>query len=1236
VDARWDGDARLREDRLVILLLSTSDTDLLSARSSGAGYRLGNPARTSVDDLPGLLEGVDLVVVRILGGRRMWEEGLDALLAGPRPVVVLGGEVAPDAELMELSTVPGGVCAEAHAYLAEGGPGNLGELHHFLSDTVLLTGHGFAPPAGTPVWGVLERPSSSATGMNGAHDEAETDRPTVGIIYYRAHQLAGNTAFVEALCTAVEEKGGRALPVYCASLRTADDDLLATLGQADAMVVTVLAAGGTRPADAAAGGDEDAWDIGALAALDIPILQGLCLTSSRATWAENNDGLSPLDTATQVAIPEFDGRLITVPFSFKEIDPEGLSVYVADPERAARVAGIAVAHARLKHTPPAERRIVVMLSAYPTKHARIGNAVGLDTPASVLRLLHAMHGQGYDIGPVTGPDALPGLEAGDGDALVHGLIAAGGQDPDWLTEEQLAGNPVRVPAARYQEWFDRFPASLRSRVEQHWGAAPGELFVDRSAHADGEIVLAGLRSGNVVLMVQPPRGFGENPIAIYHDPDLPPSHHYLAAYRWLAEEFGAHAMVHVGKHGNLEWLPGKTVGMSAECGTDAALGDLPLVYPFLVNDPGEGTQAKRRAHATLVDHLVPPMARAESYGDIARLEQLLDEHATIAALDPPKLPAIRAQIWTLIQAAKLDHDLGLDERPHDAEFDDLILHVDGWLCEVKDAQIRDGLHVLGVAPAGEARVNLVLAILRARQMWAGRTAALPGLREALGLSEATSTAGPHAGATGSATRTDVDAVEAQAHALVQAMEDRGWHPAAASEVAAGLPELVTDVLRFAAEEVVPRLARTTDELGAVLHALDGGYVPAGPSGSPLRGLVNVLPTGRNFYAVDPKAVPSKLAWETGQAMAESLLARYRADTGEWPTSVGLSAWGTSAMRTAGDDVAEILALLGVRPVWDEASRRVSALEPIDVAELGRPRIDVTVRISGFFRDAFPHVVTMLDDAVSLVAGLDEPADVNYVRAHAQADAAEHGDWRRATTRVFGSRPGAYGAGLLPLIDSRNWRDDADLAEVYAVWGGYAYGRGLDGVQARPDMESAYKRIAIAAKNIDTREHDIADSDDYFQYHGGMIATVRALTGQAPAAYIGDSTRPEAVRTRTLSEETSRVFRARVVNPRWIEAMRRHGYKGAFELAATVDYLFGYDATAGVVADWMYEKLAATYVLDPENQKFLTESNPWALHGMTERLLEAADRKLWQEPESDTLDALREVYLRTEGDLEGGD
>jgi len=1225
-----------------ILLLSTADTELLAARASGAPYVTANPARLDPADVERLTVDADVAVVRLLGGRRTWEQGLARLLATGVPTVCLGGEAAPDAELMAASTVPGGVAQEALAYLHEGGTANLAQLARFLSDTVLLTGEGFAPPAAMPEYGRHVRPLAGGGGRSAGGGA----RPTVGVVFYRAHEMSGNTGFVDALCDAIEAQGADPLPVFCGSLRglsaQTTGGLLDLLGRCDALVATVLAGGGAVAVatDAAAGGNDDAWDIGALAELDVPVIQGLVLTTSRAQWAESHAALSPMDAAMQVAIPEFDGRLISVPFSFKEEGPDGIPVYVGDAERATRVAGIAVRHARLRHTSNAEKRVALVLSSYPTKHARVGNAVGLDTPASAVRLLQAMRDAGYQVGEF--PE--------DGDTLIHALIAAGGHDVEWLTEEQLQQAQARVPLASYRQWFAALPQRLRDRMREHWGEPPGELYVEGE-----EIVLASLRFGNVVLMVQPPRGFGENPVAIYHDPDLPPSHHYLAAYRWLDKEFGAHAVVHLGKHGTLEWLPGKGLGLSAECAPDAVLGDLPLVYPFIVNDPGEGAQAKRRGHATVVDHLVPPMARADTYGDMAKLEQLLDEYATVQALDPTKLPAVRAQIWTLIQAAQLHHDLHLANMPGAEEFDDFVLHVDGYLCEVKDVQIRDGLHILAEAPTGEPRVNLVLAVLRAAQVWGGQAGALPGLRAALaranGLDEKALLARPGmavdvpdalAAVVDGPMRTASDAVdllEALARKLVVGMETLAWEPAkapvVAAEVLGGEVSEVVRVLDFAATELVPRLAGTTDEIAGVLHALDGGYVAAGPSGSPTRGLVNVLPTGRNFYSVDPKAIPSRNAWDVGQALAESLLRRHVDDTGDYPRSVGLTVWGTSAMRTQGDDIAEVLALLGCRPTWDAASRRVTGFEVLPLDVLGRPRIDVTVRISGFFRDAFPHVVGLIDDAVQAVAALDEPGEANFVRAHVSEDVAAHGDRRRATSRIFGSKPGAYGAGLLPLIDARNWRDDRDIAEVYAVWGGYAYGRGLDGREARHDMESAFRRIQVAAKNQDTREHDIVDSDDYFQYHGGMVAMVRSLTGANPAAYVGDSALPEAVKTRTLAEETHRVFRARVVNPRWVAAMQRHGYKGAFELAATVDYLFGYDATAGVVDDWMYEQLARSYVFDEGVREFMKKSNPWALRGISERLLEAAERGLWAEPDAETLDGLRATYLELEGDLEGG-
>ena len=1245
----------------MLRFVTTADTEILA--TAAAVQRLGenfpevrcaNPA-TAIDQhafVSEVLEGASVVLCRILGGRRGWPEGFDLLRAHCTergiPLLALGGEIEPDAEMTSLSLAPAGAVAQAGEYLRHGDVGNVEQLLRFLADTFLLDGHGFEPPHEVPDLGVY-LPGVGDVALEDVLTRHDPGRPIIGVCFYRSHRITGNAAWVDELCAAIESAGANAIAVWSTTLRRGADGSVPALGllegHVDALITTMLATGGSHAADAAAGdGDEQRWDAAALEALDVPVIQAVCATASRASWEASDTGLSPLDAATQVAIPEFDGRLLGGVVSFKERDAEGSPVgvavprYVADPERCARVARLAVRHARLRATPPADKRIAVLLTSFPTKHARVGMAVGLDTPASALRLLDALHDAGHR---VERPYA-------HGDELMHALIAGGGHDPEFLSDDHLARATLRFPVAAYLDWYATLPSELREAIEERWGPPPGDEYVE-----GGDFVVAGLELGNVLIAIQPPRGYGDDLVGIYHDPELPPTHHYLACYRFLDSAWGADAIVHLGKHGTLEWLPGKMLALSASCAPDVALGDMPLVYPFVVNDPGEGVQAKRRAHAVIVDHLVPPMMRAETYDELAELEALLDEYARLEVLDPPKLPGLAARIWDAIERANLQSDLGVSERPDD--LGTLVGHIDGYLCEVKDIQVKDGLHVLGAPPAGEQLRGLVSAVLR---LGSGE---VPGLRRAVGaafgLDEPALVAAPGAPAPPApeallarfrgpaASSGDViDRLEAAQAALLEALAERGWAADSAGETCErvlGLRDAgVERALRFAAEVVVPRIGATTDELTHVLAALEGRHVPAGPSGSPTRGRVDVLPTGRNFYSVDPRALPSELSWETGQRLAQALLDRHLAEHGELPTMVGLVAWGTSAMRTQGDDVAEILALLGVRPVWARESRRVTGIEVIGLEELGRPRIDVTVRISGFFRDAFPHLVRLLDDAVAAVAGLDEPPERNHVAAHARKDAEQlagelgaHDAWRRATTRIFGSKPGAYGAGLLQLLDARDWRDDGDIAEVYEAWGGYAYGRGLDGSEARAAMRDCFARIDVAVKNVDNREHDILDSDDYYQYHGGMVATVRAITGREPDAVLGDSSDPSRVVTRSLAQETRRVFRARVANPRWIASMIRHGYKGAAELAATVDYLFGYDATTGVAEDWMYEQVAARYLLDADVAGFMGRSNPWAARSIAERLLEAAERGMWQAPEDATLAAVRTRYLELEGELE---
>ena len=1196
----------------MILFLSTADTEILALRAAietlPDGFpevRAANPAALGdlVPDCIPDLDDITCVLIRLLGGRRAWERPFDELRTRCAergiPLLAFGGESGLDAELTAASSVPAATVAQAFEYLAYGGVVNTAHLLRFVADTVLFHGllfhgFGFESPEPVPAEGIYE------TGF----ETLDPSRPTIAVIFYRAHLLAGNTGFVDDLCKAIRDRGANALACYCYSLRpdqTGDIPVLSRFvaGRADCIITTTLATGVTRTEGASVA---DGWSVPVFERLDIPVVQAIAATTSRDTWETSDGGLTPLDVAWSVAIPEFDGRITTVPLSFKEVVDDGddlgteVVAYRTIPDRVERVAGVATRLAKLRHIPNVDKRVAIVLSAYPTKRGRIGNAVGLDTPASVIRLLEAARDAGYQV------DRIPA----NGDELMAELVETFTYEQASLTRSQLTNAIGRVSSDDYCAWFAELPDALRKAMIEHWGPPPGDVYRDGD-----DICIAGVDLGNVLICVQPPRGFSENPIAIYHSPELPPGHHYLAFYQWLDRNWGADAIIHVGKHGNLEWLPGKSVGLSASCGPDVALGDMPLIYPFVVNDPGEGTQAKRRAHAVVIDHLVPPMTRAETYDDLARLERLLDEYYQVQTLDPSKLPTIRTRIWELIERAELHRDLERDDAPAADEFDDFLLHLDSYLCELKDAQIRDGLHILGLVPEGEVQIDLLAALLRLPQ------GSVPSLRDAIADTLVPTSAASGFGGERSSVHTS-DAVYEHCKRVLRDAQATGWQRVTRDHA----QDRVTEALDFAATTLVPRLARTTDEIANTLHALDGGYIPAGPSGAPTRGMAHVLPTGRNFYSVDPKTLPTPAAWEVGQALAEAVVQRHLEDEGCYPVTVGLVVWGTAAMRTHGDDIAEALALLGVRPVWADESGRIAGLELMTLDELGRPRVDVTLRISGFFRDAFPHLVHLVDEAIELAldAAQHEPAEHNPLARNG----VDH--------RIFGAKPGAYGSGILPLLESRSWRDDTDLAAVYLAWSGYGYSRRAYGEPAAESMRRRLAAIDIAVKNQDNREHDIFDSDDYLQEHGGMIAAIRAISGRDPKAYFGDSADPSSPRVRTLQEEARRVMRSRVLNPKWIAAMMRHGYKGAFEMAATVDYIYGYDATARIGEDWMYEQVTERYVRDPDVRKFFEASNPWALQGITERLLEASERNLW-EASDEALATLRQTLLEAEGWIE---
>jgi cobaltochelatase CobN len=1310
----------------VFRILTTADTEILAlaaaVRRLPEGFATVRASNANDLLVPGALDrfvadelmGCRALVARVLGGRAYFAEGFERLSreckARGIPFVALPGEQGLDPELTALCHAPLPLVTQVFEYFTQGGVPNLINLLRCLSDNLLLTGLGYDPPIPLPRDGLYhpDAPDEAIRDRSAfdrwslahlAHDDSEVAPPIVGILFYRAHWMAGNLAPIDALTLRVEALGGRAVPIFCYSLKDEPDAedgippvfrryLMDEAGRACVDVLISTLSFTVAQLDESTHTESRGAVKDLLERLDVPVLQAVLCTSSEAEWAASSAGLTPRDTAMNVVLPEFDGRIDTVAISFKEEGPADerlgtpIRSYVPRPDRVDYVARLALRFAWLKRSPNVSKRVAILFGNYPTKNARIGNGVGLDTPASVVNVLRALEEAGYVV------EDMPT----DGDALMHQLIDRCTNDEEFLTDGQLRGAVGHVSLATYDAWFNELPASARRAMVDQWGIPLG-----RVGRIDDRLAIPGLVFGNVFVGIQPPRGFGADPMAIYHSPDLPPTHHYLAYYRWLRDEFRADAVIHMGKHGNLEWLPGKATALSAECCPEVMLDDLPNFYPYIINNPGEGTQAKRRAHAVIIDHLIPPMTQAETYDDLARLEQLLDEYYRMASLDPAKLPYITQQIWSLVTKNNLDRDLKVERCPEAEEFDAFLQEIDGYLCELGDAQIRDGLHIFGEPPQGEQRVNLIHAMTRLDN------GEVPSLRRSVAKAWGIDgdTLSDDLGVR-AADRVRIEALRRVAHHLPPGRTGNmglyvdpdeairqfdGWLSGpdgrmltmgdvseavdiASRELIAtslnpphegvdGLTELrqsrflswlyglgpsgdVGRCLAFVEDEIIPRLGRTTDELANLLRGLAGRFVPAGPSGAPTRGMARILPTGRNFYSVDIHTIPTETAWKVGVQAGDRLIEKYRDEHGgEYPRSVGIVVWGTSTMRTHGDDVAEILYLMGCRPVWVPESRRLQGVELIPLEELGRPRIDVTVRISGFFRDAFPNVVALIDRAVELVATVDEPDDRNYLRRHVRREESQllgsglprNLASQQARYRVFGSKPGSYGAGLLNLIDERNWKTDADLAEVYIAWGSYAYTAREHGVAAAEPFKRRLSQVAVAVQNQDNREHDIFDSDDYFQFHGGMIAAIRSLTGENPAAYFGDTANPDHVRVRDLADEARRVFRSRVVNPKWIASVMRHGYKGAFEMAATVDYLFGYEATAGVIDDWMFEDVSRAYLLDPEVQQFLQEKNPWALRSMAERLLEAVDRGLWEQPGRETVEALRAVYLRNESVLE---
>ena len=986
---------------------------------------------------------------------------------------------------------------------------------------------------------------------------------------------------------------------------------------------------------------------GLLKRLGVPVIQAISTARSVAEWEASDQGLTNVDITISVAQPELDGVIITVPVASKQcvttdtLTGAAVNKYVPIPERIVKMVQLALNWAALGRKKNAQKRVAIVFHHYPPRNDRIGCASGLDSFASVADLLKAMAEKGYRVDTCYE----------DGDALAHALLEGVTADRRWLLPEQMAekAGAWAVPE-EYMAWHRDLPQRVQDKMNADWQSMPGDLFVH-----DDRLFFPGLINGNVFISIQPPRGYFEQIDKLYHDQHLSPPHHYLAHYRWISEHFGADAVLHIGKHGSLEWLPGKSVGLGPECFPDLAIDTLPNIYPYIINDPGEGTQAKRRSYACIVDHLPPAMTNAGLYDELSEVENLLDEYLHAKTQDQAKLELLIPMIWEATEKADLVGDLALVKENALADPESFIETLHAYLGEIADTAIADGLHTLGKAPEGEQLVECLV------QMTRLSNGTVPSLRKSvlssMGYDEKTLQENPGKsierainieGVAGGEMCTHAQLI-AEAHTCCHALvaDILGFSSCKKSIVSSQKCRLgavyddVTAALTYIRDDLTPRMQQTTDEQQACLDALSGRFVSPGPSGAPSRGQANILPTGRNFYSVDPQKIPTPAAWETGKKLADALIGRYLDEHGTYPDNVGIILWASPTMRSKGDDVAEILYLLGVKPIWQKGSGNVKGVEIIPMKELGRPRIDVTPRISGIFRDAFPLLVDLIDKAVQMTALLNESPNENFIRRHVTADMDElkkegvdnkDDAFRRATFRIFGSPPGSYGAGVAQLVESKNWDSVDDLGNMYIEWSSHAYGQNSFGRLSKREFRRTLGRMSVTVKNEDTREKDMMTCTDFYNYHGGLISAVHAVQGKRPFSLAGDSNDPDNVKMRTTTEEARHVFRSRLLNPVWLEGLKRHGYKGAGDISKAMDIILGWDATADVVDDWMYTRFAQKVALDPEMQAWMKSVNPYALHNIIDKLLEANQRNMWQ-ADPETLEALRDTYLDVEGEIE---
>ena len=1185
------------------------------------------------------LRGSSLVVARFFNNifkSKFWEECSRFLDANHIPYVI---DAVESASAGDGAGVEKSVAARLRGYTFYGGAENFRNFWLYassLTDPSVPVSEEPKPQCWAGIYHP-DMPDGYMTDLAAYREQfCKPDRPVIGLLFYRDEWIWDDLAYPAAFIREAEQKGCNALAVFTnqmpdeslgmPSIRKVFNDFF-TLNGETVIDVLVSAMKFSHVGNGSLTTDE-------LEQLGVPVLTAYTLLTTEEDWRKNSEGLNAVETSIAVALPEFDGAIHGVPIAGRNVLPDGAIEYQPMPERMAAMVDKAIKWARLHRLKNEDKKIALIFHNYPPKNYNIGSASGMDSMESATRLLARMQADGYKI------DFLPE----SAEEFIRIMTSHATNDLSLLTDKQ-AEECQKLSADEYAAFFATLPEEARKKMTEQWGEAPGDIMLSD----EGNILVPGTMNGNIFMTVQPARQYGMDPARAYHDPTIAPTHQYLAFYYWLREVFKADAVIHLGTHGNLEWLPGKATGLDRSSYSDIALGSLPNIYPYLMTISGEGVIAKRRSSACLIGYLPAPVAEAGVFDELAELEKMTDEYSHFQKQDSEQAAELEKKIIELAHETKIDESVAYDETK---PFTDYLAELHEYIEELQDSEIHVGLHVLGQPPEGDILIGEVMHLLRLSN---GPVPSLYNVwAEKFSLNFEELEKNPSAivetfDLTGGEL---LRRIRNESRAFVTAIAENGFTEEAVNaamqlpETAEGPKEWQQKVKllgQYIIEEIYPRLARTTDELDHTLAALSGKYVAPGPSGSPSAGGVDLLPSGRNFYGVDPRALPSQAGWMAGKKLGDRMIEKYITDEGKYPENIGMVLWSGPNMRSSGQDIAEFLYLLGIKPVWQKGSLRVTDLEVIPLEELKRPRIDVTARISGLFRDTLPHLAELMDKAVLMAAKLDESDDDNFVRKHIREDsealkatgASADDAWRNAAFRVFGDAPGTYGSGINVVLDAKNWESEKDLADVYVRWGGHVFGGGQRGVYQPELFKKRLAQMELTVKNEENHDMNILSSDDYNGFHGGMIAAVKSFGQKTPVSYVGDSANRGAPKIRTVAEEMKRVVRTESLNPKYIEGLMQHGYKGAMDMANRLNISFQWDATSNVMEDWMYNDYAEKYAFDPKVQQWMKKVNPWALQNIAETLLEAEQRQMWN-ADDETKEKLQELYLSVEGEIEEDD